>query len=56
MQIRPATDQEWAAIYRFFSAIVAAGETYAYPDDLTSEEAGRLWLQLPPTTRPLRVG
>lgn len=44
MLIRPATDADWASIFPFFSAIVAAGETYAYPPDLSSDEAKALWL------------
>jgi L-amino acid N-acyltransferase YncA len=49
MRIRPATDADWPAIWPFFSAIVAAGETYAYPEDLTSDAARRLWMEPPPT-------
>ena len=46
--IRPATEADWTAIWPIFSATVAAGETYAYPDDLTSEQACGLWLEPPP--------
>jgi len=46
--IRPATDDDWPQIWPFFAAIVAAGETYAYPDDLTSETARGLWMEQPP--------
>ncbi|WP_249423794.1 GNAT family N-acetyltransferase [Nocardioides coralli] len=42
------TADDWPAIWPIFSATVAAGETYAYPDDLTSEEARALWLEPPP--------
>jgi GNAT superfamily N-acetyltransferase len=48
VQIRRATEADWPAIYPFFTAIVAAGETYAYPEDLSPDEAGRLWMQQPP--------
>lgn len=44
MIIREADHRDWASIYPFFSAIVEAGETYAYPDGLTSEEASALWM------------
>ncbi len=47
-RIRPATDDDWPQIWPFFAAIVAAGETYAYPDDLTSDQARDLWLERPP--------
>lgn len=46
--IRPATEQDWPAIWPFLADIVAAGETYAYPEDLTSESGRRLWMQPPP--------
>lgn len=48
MIIRDAVEADWPQIWPFFAAIVAAGETYAYPDDLTSEQARRLWLEQPP--------
>lgn len=31
-----------------FREIVADGETYAYPDDLTAAQIGALWLEPPP--------
>jgi L-amino acid N-acyltransferase YncA len=47
-RIRPVTDADWAAIWPIFSAIVADGETYAYPEDLTSDQARDLWMEQPP--------
>ena len=47
-RIRPATDADWSTIWPVFSAIVAEGETYAYPEDLTSDEARDLWMEQPP--------
>ena len=46
--IRPATADDWPQIWPFFREIVDAGETYAYPLDLTSEQARDLWLYEPP--------
>lgn len=46
--IREAEPADWDAIYPFWAAIVAAGETYAYPEGLSSEEAGALWMEAPP--------
>jgi GNAT superfamily N-acetyltransferase len=46
--IRAAGDEDWARIYPFFSSIVAAGETYAYPAALSSQDARRLWMEEPP--------
>jgi L-amino acid N-acyltransferase YncA len=48
MEIREATSQDWEAIFPFFSAIVQAGETYAYPEDLSSEQARAYWMADPP--------
>ncbi|TWE12985.1 GNAT family N-acetyltransferase [Rudaeicoccus suwonensis] len=42
--IRTATAADWPAVWPIFQAVVAAGDTYAYPTDLTSDEARRLWL------------
>jgi L-amino acid N-acyltransferase YncA len=47
-RIRAATDQDWPRIWPFFSAIVAAGETYAFPDDLTLETGRSWWMARPP--------
>jgi L-amino acid N-acyltransferase YncA len=46
--IRPATEKDWPQIYPFFAAIVAEGRTYAYPENLSSEEARTYWMQKPP--------
>jgi GNAT superfamily N-acetyltransferase len=46
--IRAADEQDWPRIYPFFRAIVAAGETYAYPEDLSRDEARALWMHPPP--------
>jgi len=46
--VRDAVDRDWPAIYPFFREIVAAGTTYAYPDDLSAEDARALWMQRPP--------
>ncbi len=40
--------QDWEAIYPFFSAVVAAGETYAYPENLSFEDARAYWMAEPP--------
>ncbi|WNG48460.1 GNAT family N-acetyltransferase [Archangium minus] len=48
MLIRTADDQDWPRIHPFFSAIVAAGETYAYPEGLSLEAARPWWMEPPP--------
>jgi GNAT superfamily N-acetyltransferase len=46
--IRPATLDDWPLIWPTFDATVQAGETYAYPLDLTEESARTLWMEPPP--------
>jgi GNAT superfamily N-acetyltransferase len=46
--IRVASDDDWPLIWPIVREIVAAGQTYAYPDNLTSESARGLWLEGPP--------
>jgi L-amino acid N-acyltransferase YncA len=48
LSIRPATAEDWEQIWPFWREIVDAGETYAYPSDLTSDRARDLWLYGPP--------
>ena len=47
MLIRPIEDADWSAFHPVFREVVAAGETYAYPEDLSSE-ARELWVESPP--------
>src|ERR1700679_3473980 len=44
MIIRDADNGDWPQIFPFFRDIVAAGETYAYPEDLSSADAQALWM------------
>jgi L-amino acid N-acyltransferase YncA len=46
--IRVASADDWPRIWPFFSAIVAAGETYAFPEDLTVETGRAWWMEEPP--------
>ncbi|WP_317930700.1 N-acetyltransferase [Halioxenophilus sp. WMMB6] len=50
MNIRPATAQDWDAIWPIFQTIVSAGETYAYEPTTSKEQGYRLWLELPRQT------
>jgi GNAT superfamily N-acetyltransferase len=43
--IREAHDEDWPSIYPIFSAVVAAGESYAYPANLSLEGARVLWME-----------
>ncbi len=46
--IRAAQEADWPAIYPFFREIVAAGRTYAFPEELTLEQARGWWMEAPP--------
>jgi len=46
--IRSMEPEDWPQVWPFFDQIVQAGETYAYPTDLTSEQARALWTMAPP--------
>jgi GNAT superfamily N-acetyltransferase len=46
--IRVATAEDWPRIWPVFDAIVAAGETYAYPEHLISDQARAVWMEPPP--------
>ncbi len=46
--IRDATPDDWPAIWPFLRGIVAAGETYTLPRDLTEDAARDMWMLAPP--------
>lgn len=48
MIIRAAGEHDWPRIYPFFSAIVAAGEAYAFPENLCLDDARPWWMEQPP--------
>jgi L-amino acid N-acyltransferase YncA len=48
MEIREAEERDWSSIWPFFSEIVRAGETYAYPPDIDDAGGRRLWMLDPP--------
>jgi L-amino acid N-acyltransferase YncA len=48
MEIRDYSDGDWEAIWPIFREVVAAGETYAYEPDWSSEEAREIWVVDPP--------
>ena len=47
-EIRPARAEDWPLIWPFFARIVEAGQTYAYPEDLTADSARGWWMGDPP--------
>jgi L-amino acid N-acyltransferase YncA len=46
--IRPIAQGDWDRVFEIFRATVAEGNTYAYPENLTSEAARSLWVEGPP--------
>ncbi|WP_314174794.1 GNAT family N-acetyltransferase [Streptomyces winkii] len=43
MLIREMTTEDWSAVWPFFREIVAAGDTFTFPIDLTEEQGRGLW-------------
>lgn len=50
MQIREATANDFEEIWPIFQEIASAGDTYAYPQNTSKEQAQRLWMVLPRKT------
>ena len=48
MELRTARADDWPLIWPFFARIVQAGQTYAYPEDLTQNSARGWWMEEPP--------
>lgn len=48
LSLRDAVGDDLAQIAGFFRAIVADGETYAYPEDLDDRGIADLWFERPP--------
>lgn len=46
--IRPLAEADWPSVFAFFHDTVAAGETYAFPLGLSSEQARGWWIEAPP--------
>jgi L-amino acid N-acyltransferase YncA len=46
--IRSATVEDWPQIWPIFEVTVEAGETYAFPMELTIESAPGWWMEQPP--------
>lgn len=44
IHIRRAVPDDWPAIWRIFSAVVGAGDTYTFAPDTSEAEARRLWI------------
>jgi L-amino acid N-acyltransferase YncA len=44
VHIREAHEADWPTIYPIFAAITATGQSYAYPEQLSSAQARDLWM------------
>lgn len=53
--IREAEPEDWPRIWPFFHAIVAAGDTFAYPTDLTEAQGRELWMLSAPRRTAVAV-
>ena len=47
MLIREYIDSDWSSIWPIFRAVVAAGDTYAYDPEWSSDEARNVWVEAP---------
>jgi RimJ/RimL family protein N-acetyltransferase len=45
ISIRPAAPEEFGAIWPFFRDILAEGQTYAYPREVTFEQGRDIWFE-----------
>ena len=50
MIIQEAIDSDFDNIWPIFHVIASAGQTYAYPTDISKDEAKKLWINLPRKT------
>lgn len=50
MNIREATREDFDQIWPIFHEIAVTGETYAYPRDISREEAQKIWIDSPRKT------
>ena len=48
--IRPFKENDWAALWRIIEPVFRAGETYAFPRDISEEEARKIWVLIPKAT------
>ena len=48
--IRPFQNHDWPAAWQLIQPVMRAGETYAYPLDISEEQAHQAWIQIPTAT------
>jgi L-amino acid N-acyltransferase YncA len=47
MNIREATKEDWDLVWPIFHEIVKAGDTYAYEENTTKDQAEKIWFNAP---------
>lgn len=45
--IRKADSNDFAGIWPIFQEVAAGGDTYAYPEDISHDDARRIWIEQP---------
>lgn len=50
INIRRLTEYDWPAVWQIIEPVLRAGETYAFPSDITEKEAYKVWVSLPKAT------
>jgi L-amino acid N-acyltransferase YncA len=46
LEVRAASTADWPDIWSIFRAVVATGDTYAYPPDIAEDDARAAWLHV----------
>jgi len=55
VEIREANEEDWPNIYPIFRVVVEQGMTYAFPENLSLEEARPWWMETPPAVTVVAV-
>jgi L-amino acid N-acyltransferase YncA len=48
IRIREFTDMDWPSVWEIFQEVVAAGDSYAYDPEWSSQQARHVWIEAPP--------
>lgn len=48
--IRPITEADWPAVWKFMEPVIRAGDTYPYATDMTVDGARQMWIDIPEAT------
>ena len=50
IKIRPYQENDWSALWHIIEPVFRAGETYAFPQDISEDEAHKAWILTPSAT------